>query len=75
MSFPTITPSADTDRVLGQIDRGEIRCGADAAREIAARHQAAYGDAVWGAATGDDGDSTWAAAVAALSAPSGGDAR
>lgn len=40
--------TTDTERVLGQMERGEIRAGADAAREIAARHQAAYGDAVWG---------------------------
>ncbi|MFE3126736.1 hypothetical protein ACFXHD_25310 [Streptomyces hydrogenans] len=36
------------EHVLGQIARGEVRAGPDAAREIAARHQAAYGDAVWG---------------------------
>lgn len=43
-----IRPTTDSERVLGQIERGEIRCGPDAAREIAARHQAAYGDQVWG---------------------------
>jgi phage terminase small subunit len=42
-----IQPMTDSERVLGQIERGEIRAGADAAREVAARHQAAYGDAVW----------------------------
>lgn|GEM_PF-4148308 len=40
--------SPDTERVLGQIARGEMRCGRDAAREIAARHQEAYGNKVWG---------------------------
>lgn len=39
-------PMADHERVLGQIERGEVRAGPDAAREIAARHEAAYGD-VW----------------------------
>lgn len=63
MSFPTVAPSADTERILGQINRGEIRCGADAAREIAAKHQAAYGDAVWG----PDKNAAWADALAALS--------
>ncbi|MFF7553623.1 hypothetical protein ACFZA9_12135 [Streptomyces olivaceus] len=59
-----VRPSADAVRVLGQIERGEIRCGADAAREIAASHQAAYGDAVWGM----DEDAAWADAVASLGA-------
>ncbi|MFI1677002.1 hypothetical protein [Streptomyces sp. NPDC020607] len=36
----------DSERVLGQIERGEIRVGRDAAREIAARAEAAYG-AAW----------------------------
>ena len=65
MTFPTTTPTTDTERVLGQIERGEIRCGRDAAREIAAQHQEAYGNAVWP-------DSAWANAVAALN---GGAAR
>ncbi|MFF0790419.1 hypothetical protein [Streptomyces spiralis] len=43
-------PMRDHERVLGQIERGEIRVGADAAREIAARHQEAYGNDVWGPA-------------------------
>ncbi|RPE40211.1 hypothetical protein EDD90_3247 [Streptomyces sp. Ag109_O5-1] len=60
-----IQPSPDTERVLGQIERGEIRCGRDAAREIAARHQAAYGDEVWP-------DSAWAAALASLPASAKG---
>ncbi|MFJ2178943.1 hypothetical protein ACIOHE_39375 [Streptomyces sp. NPDC087851] len=38
--------ATDADRILGQIERGEVRAGPDAAREIAARHQEAYGD-VW----------------------------
>ncbi|WP_063764821.1 hypothetical protein [Streptomyces aureus] len=42
--------SIDADRVIGQIQRGEVDASADAARRIAARHQAAYGDAVWGPA-------------------------
>lgn len=41
----TATPISDADRVLGQIQRGELRCGRDAARAIAARHQDAYGAA------------------------------
>ncbi|APY88220.1 hypothetical protein DCW30_05620 [Streptomyces alfalfae] len=41
-----VRPSSDAERVLGQIERGEVRAGADAAREIAARAEAAYGD-VW----------------------------
>ncbi|MFI6251456.1 hypothetical protein [Streptomyces sp. NPDC051016] len=62
-----IHPSPDTERVLGQIERGEIRCGRDAAREIAARHQAEYGDEVWP-------DSAWAAALASLPTNSKGGA-
>ncbi|MEV7793369.1 hypothetical protein AB0O68_15455 [Streptomyces sp. NPDC087512] len=57
-----IQPLPDAERVLGQIQRGEIRCGANAAREIAARHQAAYGNAVWG----PDKDAAWADALTAL---------
>lgn len=49
MSQP-IKPTPDHERVLGQIARGEVRTGPDAAREIAARHQAAYGNTVWGPA-------------------------
>ncbi|MFG3085071.1 hypothetical protein [Streptomyces parvulus] len=59
-----VKPSPDTLRVLGQIERGEIRCGAGAAREIAARHQADYGNAVWGSSE----DAAWADALAALGA-------
>lgn len=40
-----MTPMPDHVRVIGQIERGEVRAGRDAAREIAARHQAAYGNA------------------------------
>jgi hypothetical protein len=45
-----VNAMTDSERVLDQLARGEIRAGADAARQIAARHQAAYGDAVWGSA-------------------------
>lgn len=51
----------DADRVLGQIERGEVRVGPDAAREIAARHEARYGS-VWAK------DRAWAEAVADLGA-------
>ncbi|MET8978510.1 hypothetical protein ABZX85_23120 [Streptomyces sp. NPDC004539] len=40
-----VTPSTDAERVLGQIERGEVRCGPAAAREIAARHETQYGAA------------------------------
>lgn len=36
----------DAERILGQIQRGEIRADATAARAIAARHEQAYGS-VW----------------------------
>lgn len=42
----TVRPTTDAERVLGQIERGEVRVGPDAAREIARRHEEAYGD-VW----------------------------
>lgn len=51
---------SDAERVLGQIERGEVRAGPDAARQIAARHQAAYGS-VWG-----DADTAWADALNGL---------
>jgi hypothetical protein len=44
----SVSQSLDTERVLGQIQRGELRCGPGAAREIADRHEAAYGDAFHG---------------------------
>lgn len=47
-----MTPMPDHVRVLGQIERGEIRAGADAARQIAARHEAAYGHAFTARAEG-----------------------
>nr|WP_205615515.1 hypothetical protein [Streptomyces harenosi] len=47
VSAPAIS-MPDHVRVLGQLERGEVRAGADAAREIAARYEAAYGRAVWG---------------------------
>lgn len=68
MSFPTRTPMTDTQRVLGQIERGEVRAGADAARQIAAKHQAAYGDAVWG----PNPDAAWADALSDLTSTKGG---
>ncbi|MER6235902.1 hypothetical protein ABT185_07475 [Streptomyces clavifer] len=40
-----MTPATDQQRILGQIERGEMWAGRDAARAIAARHEAAYGDA------------------------------
>ena len=55
-------PMTDADRIRGQIERGEILVGAEAARRIAARHQAAYGNAVWGS----ENDTAWADAVASL---------
>ncbi|MET8475385.1 hypothetical protein ABZY90_19785 [Streptomyces sp. NPDC006422] len=36
----------DADRIRGQVERGEVRVGPDAAREIAALAEAAYG-AAW----------------------------
>ncbi|QCX81112.1 hypothetical protein C9F11_37645 [Streptomyces sp. YIM 121038] len=42
-----MTPRDDAERVLGQIERGEVLAGAAGARAIAARHEAAYGRAVW----------------------------
>jgi len=58
----SVSSSFDTERVLGQIERGELRCGAAAAREIAARAEAAYG-AAFGRRTDDD---AWADAVTSL---------
>lgn len=49
----------DTERVLGQIERGEVRAGPEAAREIAAKAEAASG-AAWPT------DHAWADAVSAL---------
>lgn len=56
---PLRQPVGDSARVLGQIARGEVRADAGAAREIAARHEAAYG-AVW------DQDRAWAEALAGV---------
>ncbi|MGW2937632.1 hypothetical protein ACWDA7_38805 [Streptomyces sp. NPDC001156] len=70
MNRPTVTdlravqPPRDDDRVLGQIERGEVIAGAEGARRIAARAMEAYGNAVWG--PGPDADSAWADAVAGL---------
>lgn len=41
-----IRPMSESERVLGQIERGEIRVGPDAAREIAQRVEAQGG--FWG---------------------------
>jgi hypothetical protein len=57
-----VSPSFDTERVLGQIERGELRCGPDAAREIAARAEEQYG-AAFGRRTDD---AAWADAVTSL---------
>lgn len=38
-------PQSDEERVLGQIANGDVRVGPDAAREIAAKQEAAYGSA------------------------------
>lgn len=75
----TVRHSADTVRVLGQIERGEIACGPDAARRIAARAMEAYGNAVWrtpaapapAAEPVPSSDEAWADALASL----GGEAR
>lgn len=41
-----VRPLTDAERVQGQIERGEVRAGPEAARQIAAQHEEAYGD-VW----------------------------
>jgi hypothetical protein len=43
-------PQYDSDRILGQIERSEIRTGPEAAREIAQRIEAQGG--FWGPRTG-----------------------
>ncbi|MFD5697509.1 hypothetical protein [Streptomyces lasiicapitis] len=43
----TVRASSDRERVIGKIARGEMLAGAAGARAIAARHEAAYGRAVW----------------------------
>ena len=50
VSQQPVRPMPDHERVLGQIARGEVDASAAAARRIAARHMAAYGNAVWGPA-------------------------
>jgi hypothetical protein len=60
--------TTDTERVLGQIDRGEMWCGPDAARAIAARHEEAYGSAFTLPATDDI---AWADALAAITTEEG----
>lgn len=67
-----IQGSPDTQRVLGQIERREMRCGRDAAREIAARHEEAYGDVWQRPAPFPAGpDEVWADALTVLSPPTG----
>lgn len=65
MSGKTVTPTTDTERVLGQIQRGEMWCGPDAARAIAARHEKAYG-AAFGRPSAETIDAAWADALTAL---------
>lgn len=67
MSVQTTTPMEDNERILGQIERGEVRVGPDAAREIAARHQAEYGDAFDGTPAEALRKQLFAAALADLS--------
>ncbi|MFI1371294.1 hypothetical protein ACH4UY_04690 [Streptomyces longwoodensis] len=43
-----MTPTPDSERVLGQITRGEVQAGPEAARRIAIRHETAYGAAFRG---------------------------
>ncbi|MFJ4434572.1 hypothetical protein [Streptomyces sp. NPDC088923] len=65
MSTNTAMKPLTTDQhTLGRIERGEIRAGREAAREIAARAEAAYGD-VWPA------DHAWAQAVTAVAQKDG----
>ena len=60
-------PSLDTERVLGQIERGELRCGRNAAREIADRQEDAYGEAFHGTpAEALRRQLAWGQAIAAL---------
>lgn len=64
-----VRPSLETERVLGQIERGEIWCGPSAARAIAARHEEAYGSA-FGRPSAADIDAAWADALAGLTSGS-----
>ncbi|MFF7142329.1 hypothetical protein ACFZB5_13910 [Streptomyces nodosus] len=57
-----VRPMQDHERVLGQIERGEVVAGAEGARRIAARAMDAYGTAVWGS----DPDTAWADACVSL---------
>ena len=70
-----VQPTRDADRVLGQIARGEVVAGPEGARRIAAKHQGAYGNTVWGPtarttkvsrAAAEDLDAAWADALTAL---------
>jgi hypothetical protein len=62
----SLPPTFDADRVIGQIERGEVRVGPDAAREIAARHEAEYGAAFVGSPAEALRRQLWAAALASL---------
>lgn len=53
---------SESARIIGQIARGEVATDPDAARRIAARHERAYGAAVWPT----DPDTAWADACAGL---------
>lgn len=55
--FGHVRATTDEERIVGQIERGEVLAGPEAARIIAARHEAEYGD-VW--------DKAWATATADL---------
>lgn len=57
-AFGTRCRMRDSERILGQIERGEVIAGPEGARIIAARAQDQYGE-VW--------DKAWGAAVADLS--------
>ncbi|GGR70787.1 MULTISPECIES: hypothetical protein [Streptomyces] len=65
MSSP-LTPMQDHERVLGQIERGEVRVGPDTAREIAARQEKAYGDAFAGTPAEALRRQLWAATVTSV---------
>lgn len=64
----TVQPPLESQRVLGQIERGEVLAGPEGARRIAARHQTAYGNTVWGPTPKavEPADDVWADALASL---------
>ncbi|MFH9403315.1 hypothetical protein ACH4JS_26720 [Streptomyces sp. NPDC017638] len=65
MSNP-LMPMRDHERVLGQIERGEVRVGPDTAREIAARAEVAYGDAFAGSPADALRRQLWAATLSSV---------